>query len=350
MKTNPSASAAARTLLHKQFCLSRDQVVIATIDDQTDPSLLETFKNITKEVGANWITIQIDRLPFQGSLADPYVPTLVDEAVASSDIWLDMTFPYLAGSRAFDVAIKAKRTRYVLLGDVQQNHFARLYDSVDYEKLFDLQEQADHFFAESIGKRCKVTAENGTDFYFVIGKSTTRKLRYAIEPGAQTVPGSAIFYPEIDSVEGTIVMDAVFDEFYSHVPEKVTIHLEKGKVCSSYSASAHRDLSIKRSLMRASSDGMGNVVHLTVGLNPGARLTGESFIEDIRTLGSNAIGLGTPWWLPGGGENHPDGVVLNQSLFINDVPIIESGRVLESCPFYEIYAELFPGVRVYEKR
>ncbi len=349
MKTNPNASAAARTLLHKQFCLSQGQTVVVTVDDQTDPSLIEIFKTTTKEKDAHWVIIQLERLPFQGALADPYVPTLVDEAVASSDIWLDMTFPYLAGSRSFDAAMKGGRTRYVLLGDLQQRHFARLYDGTDYEKLFDLQEQADRYFAESVGKMCRVTAANGTDFHFVIGKSATRKLRYATEPGAQTVPGSAIFYPKLDSVEGIIILDAVFDEFYSHVSEKITIHIEQGKVRSSYSASSHRDLSIKRSLRRASADGMGNVIHLTVGLNPGAQLTGETFIEDIRTLGANAIGLGTPWWLPGGGENHPDGVVLNQNLFVDGVQIVESGRVMESCPFYDAYAEIFSGARVHEK-
>ncbi len=54
-------------------------------------------------------------------------------------------------------------------------------------------------------------------------------------------------------------------------------------------------------------------------------LTRRQFIEDIRVPGSNAIGMGLPWWEPGGGENHPDGIVLDQSLWVGDVQLVKDG-------------------------
>jgi hypothetical protein len=46
----------------------------------------------------------------------------------------------------------------------------------------------------------------------------------------------------------------------------------------------------------------------------------------IPVPGSNAIGMGLPWWEPGGGENHPDGIVFDQSLWIDGELISERGR------------------------
>jgi 2,5-dihydroxypyridine 5,6-dioxygenase len=44
--------------------------------------------------------------------------------------------------------------------------------------------------------------------------------------------------------------------------------------------------------------------------------------------GNNAIGLGIPWWLPGGGENHPDAVVLSQSMWIDGKPVVRDGSLV----------------------
>ena len=56
-----------------------------------------------------------------------------------------------------------------------------------------------------------------------------------------------------------------------------------------------------------------------------ARFHGGSFIESIRAPGNNAVGLGIPWWEPGGGENHPDAVVTMQSMWIGGEQIVRDG-------------------------
>ncbi len=42
----------------------------------------------------------------------------------------------------------------------------------------------------------------------------------------------------------------------------------------------------------------------------------------------NAVGLGLPWWTPGGGENHPDVVIGDQSIWVDNQPVIEAGRAV----------------------
>ena len=63
-------------------------------------------------------------------------------------------------------------------------------------------------------------------------------------------------------------------------------------------------------------------------IDPTAQVTGKCFNEDMRALGNNAVGFGLPWWEPGGGENHPDGVLMGQSVWIDNELIVENGRIV----------------------
>ena len=69
---------------------------------------------------------------------------------------------------------------------------------------------------------------------------------------------------------------------------------------------------------------------------------GKSFIEDQRVVGCNAVGLGLPQWIDGGGENHPDCVMREQSFWIGDEQIIDRGRIVAPLDLAEAAAELRP--------
>jgi 2,5-dihydroxypyridine 5,6-dioxygenase len=268
----------------------------------------------------------IAQLPYQGKLADPYVPEALASAVAASDVWFDMTFPYMAGSSAHDRAMKAGRTRYLLLGDLDAGALRRMYGTIALDRLFEVQTRFDDLIAAHIGAKGRVTGPTGTDFSFTIGKPGAKKKRHADTPGTSTVLGSCIFYPAPESVRGVIALDAIFHEYYVIPPTPIRMHID-GEIREV----AHiKDQAIvtERSLRRAGNGGYGRVIHLTCGFHPAARFSGRSFIEDIRVIGANAIGLGTPWWEPGGGENHPDGVVTQQSMWLDGEQIVKDGIIV----------------------
>jgi hypothetical protein len=138
--------------------------------------------------------------------------------------------------------------------------------------------------------------------------------------------GSCIFYPEPESVRGMIALDAIFHEYYAVLPAPIRLEVE-GDIRRIEHIRDH-EITTERALRRAANGNYGRVIHLTCGFHPAARFTGQSFIEDIRAVGANAIGLGVPWWEPGGGENHPDGVVARQSLWLEGEQIIREGRIV----------------------
>jgi len=73
-------------------------------------------------------------------------------------------------------------------------------------------------------------------------------------------------------------------------------------------------------------------------------VTGESFIEDMRATGNDAVGLGVPFWLPGGGENHPDAILSQQSLWIDGRPVVQDGVIIAPPPLATLAATLVPKI------
>lgn len=317
---------AADLVVGDVMSVQRGEQMLITADTATDPAAIDALMNAGRVRGARVSLCQMAQLPFQGGLADPFVPEPVAAAVKACDVWLDMTFPYMAGSAAHHAAMETRRMRSLLLADLGASGIARLFGRVDLDRLFALQDALDLLFAQSVGKTCRVTAGGGTDFTFTIGKPATRKLRHVTEPGTYTPPGSAVIYPEAGSVRGRIVLEGAFHEYHTRLAEPIVLGVA-GEI-REVSGGGNERAPMERALRRAGGGKYGSVIHLSHGFHPAARFTGGSFIEDIRARGNNAIGLGIPWWEEGGGENHPDGVVLMHSLWIGNLQVVRDGALV----------------------
>jgi 2,5-dihydroxypyridine 5,6-dioxygenase len=342
MPTLTSIESAARAMVSDQFCVRAGESVLVTADSATDLAAVDAVISAASAAGAKPLLCTIPKLPFQGLLADEFIPEPLVSAAECADVWFDMTFPYMAGSNAHDRAMKAGRVRYLLLGDIGAEGLQRLYGSIGLDRLFEAQRLFDELMASNSGAKCRVTSASGTDVAFNLGRPGGSKPRHADKPGTSTVMGSCIFYPETESVRGTIALDAIFHEFYALTPEPIVLEVE-GEIRK---VQHHRDhaAATERALKRAAGDsGYGRVIHFTCGFHPAARFDGRSFIEDIRSTGANAIGLGVPWWEPGGGENHPDGVVASQSLWIENQQVVRDGRVIAPAALASAIESLSPA-------
>ena len=61
--------------------------------------------------------------------------------------------------------------------------------------------------------------------------------------------------------------------------------------------------------------------------------------------GYNAVGLGLPFWMPGGGENHPDAVLSKQSLWLDGEQIVKDGIIVGPPDLAELAQDLQPLYR-----
>jgi leucyl aminopeptidase (aminopeptidase T) len=342
MSSNPyDLLRAAQTLLGDLMGLRRGEQVLITADTATDPLVPPAVFAAAERLGASALISTGPQLPFQGKLADPYISRAQAQLVLTSDVWVDLTFPYFAGSHAHDEAMRTQRVRYMLGGDMNAGSFYRLFGLLNLDEYYSMQEAFDNVFAE--GKRCRITAPGGTDVAFVLGKSGLVKKRHADKPGMYVVPGTCSIAPDVKTVKGRIVVTHAFHEFYEPLASPVTLEVD-GPIRKVSGGGASR-FPLERALLRAGGGKYGSIIHFAQGMHPAARMTGKCFIEDIRAMGSNAIGLGIPWWEPGGGENHPDAVITEQSVWIDGEKIIEDGVIIAPGDLARKAARLAPALQ-----
>ncbi|MDD3445184.1 MAG: hypothetical protein PHS60_07225 [Zavarzinia sp.] len=338
--TSHRLNRAADALVVRHFAVRPGETVVMTADPRTEAEMLDAVVGAVVRAGAKPLLAIAPQLPFQGHLADPYVSDALTAAVVASDVWFDFCFPYHAGSAAHDAAMTGGRCRYALIATARAESFERLYGNVDFGAMMKFNVALAEFLAEAAGREVRFTCPLGTDVRFTLDALKSKRLEVCDRPGMHTVPGTQAFYPVKESVRGTIVIQALFDEYHRPLRRPITIEVD-GKIKGFSGGQAEDRPSFDRALRRASGTGdYGYFIHFTFGFHPGTLFTGANFIEDIRVPGSNAIGMGLPWWEPGGGENHPDGIVLDQSLWVGDEKIAEDGRFVGPAALLPLYAAM----------
>jgi 2,5-dihydroxypyridine 5,6-dioxygenase len=317
---------AADVLVRDYMAVRAGESVLITADGATDTTVSEALMVAVARADARPSVLTIPRLPFQGALADPYIPPVVAGAVSGCSVWIDLTFPYLAGSQVADKAIHDGQVRYLLGGDMGAGQLARLFGAVDLDAYYEVHRAFDELTAAAIDRLVRITDTRGSDVTFTLAKPGFAKPRRADGPGLYFVPGSCTMFPAAESVKGVLNVVAAFHEHYARFSEPASLVMD-GTIREVTGGGTDRPV-LQRSLRRAAGGDFGQVIHFTHGIHPAARMTGESFIEDMRTAGNNAVGLGIPFWLPGGGENHPDAIVTEQSIWIDGQKVVEHGAIV----------------------
>ncbi|HXQ21854.1 MAG TPA: hypothetical protein VN812_09270 [Candidatus Acidoferrales bacterium] len=340
LRITPELARAADTLVRDYMAVQPDETVLITADTRTDMTAVEAVLNSAETAGARPAVMMTKQLPFQGALADPYINPALAAAVMGCDVWLDFTFPYLAGSRVEDEAVKQGRLRYFLGGDTTSDGMVRLFGKVDLDRYYAVHRAFDELVVGAIGKTVRITNALGTNVSFALAKPGFVKPRRADKPGMYLVPGSCTMFPAPESVRGVIHVGAAFHEYFTPLATPLTIQVD-GKIRDVTGGGADRRV-MDRALKRAGGGEYGYIIHFTHGIHPAARATGKSFIEDMRVTGNDAVGMGLPWWVPGGGENHPDAILFQQSIWIDGNKIVEDGAIVGPPALAKLADELRP--------
>jgi 2,5-dihydroxypyridine 5,6-dioxygenase len=331
MSANSENSAklarAAMVLVRDMMCIKSGESVLITADTNSDQRAMTAVQDAAYALGGKVATIVLaSPLPFQGGLANPYIPDHVFAAVTNCDAWIDLCMPYLAGSKAYDTAVNNNRTRYFLAADIGAEGILRLFGNADIDKVFAVSDCFGELLAKAAGKECRITSPGGTDVTFALAEPEGLDIAKAVKPGGYFVPGTVMIIPDLPSVRGKIVCETTFHEYYTPLSEPLEFHVD-GKITAVTGGGPELAV-MDRALRRAGNGEYGNIVHFTCGYHPAARFTGRSFIEDQRVVGCNAVGLGLPQWLPGGGENHPDCVMKGQSIWVDGKQIVKDGVII----------------------
>src|SRR3546814_17762 len=108
--TEDTASAARKVVDY--MALKAGESLVITADVDTDVALTKSIYDAARACSAKPAIIVMPRLPFQGALADPFIPPGVAGAVSAADVWIDFTFPYMAGCHVHDEVTRPGKARY----------------------------------------------------------------------------------------------------------------------------------------------------------------------------------------------------------------------------------------------
>ena len=220
-------AAAADVLVQDYMSVKQGENVLITADTAGDSSVWQAILTAAQQADAQAALMLLPQLPFQGRLADPYLTPTLSGAVLASDVWIDLTFPYLAGSELYDDAIKTGKVRYLLGGDMTAGGLIRLFGRVDLDKYYEVHKAFDKLINEAIGQPIRITDRAGTDVEFKLGKRGFEKPRRGDKPGSYLVPGSCTMFPEIESVCGRIRVGSVFHEYYTALAEPMILEIDE---------------------------------------------------------------------------------------------------------------------------
>jgi len=323
---------AAQKIASELFVLKPGETFVITADTESDPRAVNAVATAAFAVDAKPMVIWTPSPLGVGKAADPMLPVeALTAALKVADAWVEFNNKYVLYSTPFEVAEREnKKLRYMNLSGMNVDMLVRMVGRVDTQILGEFQGKlADMVRA---AKKIRLTSPAGEDveMEFDPKAPVVNDVGFANTPGphflsGQLTPGHS------SSVNGIIVFDGSVVPPIGLVNEPVKLHVTKGRV---QKIEGGKDALALETWLRALKDSdMFRVAHLSFGLNPGAKLTGN-IVEDERVWGSTEWGLGyvgpdlTRDGKPIPAASHTDGTCLNTSVWLDGVQIFDKGKVV----------------------
>ena len=340
IEITPEVAHASDVLMKDVLLAKKGEEVLITADDATDMAAVLALKDAAHKIGAKATVTLTPQMPHQGGFSDPFIPEPVRLAIKSCDVWVELGFPYMMGSKASDAALHDGRVRYYLSPGLTSESMVRLYTGVDLDALYATTHEFEKLLGDAAGKECRITNDAGSDVTFKIDEPQPIALCRAEKPGITGVPGTVLIPPDIETVKGVLKLESVFtDDIYDQCKEPLTIELD-GKIQKISGGGEYHDVWENALKKAGGGKDYGYVIHFTCGFHPGAQNTGDCFIEDQRAAGNNAVGLGLPFWVEGGGETHPDSMISGQSVWVDGEQFVENGTIIAPPELRELATKL----------
>ena len=302
-------------------------------DSDNDRQVVETIAGVAYTTGARVIVLNYP----QFSESPPKeLSKHMEGALKNSDIILEL------GMKRIYSPQKASQhgARYYATMGFNRNKAVRLLTGYNYQKMIELGQNLVRLTKQA--REMKVTSQAGTDIHCYLDPD--RPVVRTEETGF--LPGIVAWSPIEESING----EAVFDGFTLLKPmdsdiirTPLTVQIINGKIQKNSIRGIEAER-FKYFLKKWNDEKMYQVVHLTYGIIPTAQRSLDQINvgeEDERVFGTCTIGMG--WQGPyfkgksGFAPSHGDGVILNASIWLDDIPVELDGKF--------IHPELVPIIK-----
>lgn len=325
--------AAARLLVEQMLHVGPGEAVVITTDTEADPRPAVATAQAVLAAGGRPMLITLPTPPGVGKAADPGLPVAaLTGALAGADAWVEFNNQWLLYSTPYEQAMRDNpRLRYLCLVGLDVDRLVRLIGQVPLAPLAD-------FLTQVTGKtrrarHVRITTPAGTDVTFdnAPHHPIACETGEAATPGAHFLVGQIAWSPRLESIAGTIVFDGSLVPPLGLLRQPVALDIEAGRVVRVRGGA-------EAARFEAWLDGfadphMRRLAHLAYGFHPGALLTGN-ILEDERVWGATEWGIGyasaadvPPDGIPA--VSHTDGICLASSVWLDDVPLLDHGAVVD---------------------
>jgi len=333
----------ASKLVREIFKLKPGEEFVITADTRTDPRLVEATAGAAHAVDAKPVVIWYTFPLAWGSSADPNLPVKVlSGALKGADAWVE--FGILLFATPYRVAMREnKKLRYLCLAGSDADLLVRNIGRVDIPALNQLMDKTSELLKNS--QHIRFTTPAGTDIEFDMPKTkdgqhdpnyrvgTELASGYADTPGSHMMCGQLAWSPKMDTINGKIVLDGAL--VYGNlaggiIKEPIVLTIKAGEIVKVEGGREAKEF--ERTMRNYNHPQMLRLAHTAIGLNPGAKLTGN-MLEDERFWGSTEWGIGNidPMLISPTGVDAPghcDAICLDTSVYLDGKLVMEHDKFL----------------------
>ena len=310
-------TAAALKLVTEVRPVGRGQQVLISVDSAGDMRVARATAGAVHAVGGVPTLVSYPTLP--KPMSEPPLP--LAQAALGADVWIDFAVAYQLYSPAYHAAV-ANGCIYVCLTGMDVDMLVRTIGRVSYGPM---EEMARVLYRMSqAAETIRLTSPAGTDLRMTVDKKGDPFWEDE-KPGgyAQMLGGQSGPMAHRESFQGVLVYDGAIwpPAEIGLLRSPVRLTIENGYVTriEGGSEAAVYD----RWLRSFESPAAMLMDHACYGFNPGVRRPSGRILEDERIFGCMQIGIGATEL---GSPIHSDGVVLNPSVWFDDVQVEETGH------------------------
>lgn len=323
---------AAQKIASELFKLKPGETLVVTADTESDSRVVNAIATAAFAAGAKPMVVWTPSPMGVGKAADSMLPVeSLTGALKAADAWVEVNNKYLLYSTPFEVAEREnKKLRYMNLSGINVDMLVRTIGRVNLTALGQFQGKLASMIKAARKIRLTSLAGEDVEMEFDPKAPVVNDVGYADTPGPHFLSGQ-LTTGYSSSVNGVIVFDGSIVPPIGLVREPVKVHVKGGKV---ERVEGGRDaLALEMWLKSFNDPDMFRVAHLSFGCNPGARLSGN-IVEDERVWGGTEWGLGyvgpdlTRDGKPISAASHSDGTCLNSSAWLDEVQILDKGKVV----------------------
>ncbi len=324
---------AADIIVRDLFALEPGETFVITADTECSAAVVNATARAAFSIGAKPMVIWTASPLGVGEAADPMLPVeSLTGALIGADAWVEFNNQWLLYSTPYNVAMREnKRLRHLNLVGMNPDMMVRCIGRIDFPSLQQFQEAFSTMLNETEHVRITTPAGEDLEFHHKPGIPIRCRMGYAHQPGSEMLAGQISSTPDFDTINGTLVFDGSLVPPCGKLEEPIRLTIEAGTI-------VEIDGGVQAREFEAWVNGfnhpqMRRLAHLSYGVNPGAKLTGD-IVEDERVWGSTEWGIGSvpgtivpPDGFPG--PSHTDGICLNSSVWLDGKLVMSEGEFIE---------------------